>query len=325
LLVASAYQSCSCDHPAGWCLLGWSVRQSAQLAAMAIVDFLLIRFAFPLLALGSIFSLWIIFFNIFKWTLWLGLSMLLSILQVSFGAYQIFRILLDLSILSCIKFIILLIKIIKKLTKWSELDVKKNKLWNANTYREWSTLAKDIDQQAGRLQWRESTSDFKPATRLRNSTKELQSFRLNGDFRSLMFHLPSYVKRNHLGIEDENLFSACFTGTKLVIDEYIAEIRECCNYLASLNESQLTKSDKLNFFVKISRNLGQSALCLSGGGSLSMYHMGVLRALVESGNYKKVSILEYVQMAFKYIYVSDKSSIWYIRWVYLRSNVRYND
>ena len=112
---------------------------------------------------------------------------------------------------------------------------------------------------------------------------------MNNDWRSLLYHLPGYVKRNHLGIDDIALFSGCYTSTKSVINEYIEEIKKCTAYLRGLSDEDLPIGEKIGFFGKMSRNLGQSALCLSGGGSLSMYHMGVIRALIESGNYSKVS------------------------------------
>ena len=50
----------------------------------------------------------------------------------------------------------------------------------------------------------------------------------------------------------------------------------------SLSESdQLDAAVKKDFFYKSQHALGRTALCLSGGGSLAMYHMGVIRVMIE--------------------------------------------
>lgn len=45
---------------------------------------------------------------------------------------------------------------------------------------------------------------------------------------------------------------------------------------------------KLQFLAKERRSLGQTALCLSGGGSICMYHMGTIKALIEAGIFKSI-------------------------------------
>ena len=41
--------------------------------------------------------------------------------------------------------------------------------------------------------------------------------------------------------------------------------------------------DKIEFFYHALHTLGRSALCLSGGGSLTMYHLGTVKCLIEEG------------------------------------------
>ena len=44
--------------------------------------------------------------------------------------------------------------------------------------------------------------------------------------------------------------------------------------------------EKLSFFKKERRSLGRTALCLSGGGAITMYHMGVVKAFIEAELYQ---------------------------------------
>jgi len=60
-------------------------------------------------------------------------------------------------------------------------------------------------------------------------------------------------------------------------------VTESLIYIRSLPPSILPLSDKLDFFRSSSKNLGSSALCLSGGASFGYYHFGVIRALLDQG------------------------------------------
>ncbi|KAK3280244.1 hypothetical protein CYMTET_11915 [Cymbomonas tetramitiformis] len=44
-------------------------------------------------------------------------------------------------------------------------------------------------------------------------------------------------------------------------------------------------------FEQAAKSLGSSALCLSGGGAIAMYHQGVILALLECGLYKDISVV----------------------------------
>lgn len=242
----------------------------------------------PLLAVAAALSLWSIVLSIFKWSLWLLLSAFMGVLHLTYGAYQGACVFVDLLILTFIKSMLWIHKTWQSVGSSSETERARRLLWKASTYREWVARATALDRMAGRMEWRESDEGFPAAEKLRAAIAELKAAREDNDHRSVIFHLPAYVKRNHLGIDDLALFSGCFSGTKHVINEYLEEIRNCTEYLGNLDHDLLPLHEKIGFFGKVSRNLGQTALCLSGGGSLAMYHMGVLRALIESDNYSKV-------------------------------------
>ena len=70
------------------------------------------------------------------------------------------------------------------------------------------------------------------------------------------------------------------------MEEYDQKVVECIQYLCDCEE--LSREEKLSFFKKARRALGQTALMLSGGGAIAMYHAGVIRALINTGLYKYV-------------------------------------
>ena len=49
------------------------------------------------------------------------------------------------------------------------------------------------------------------------------------------------------------------------------------------NNDSIPLEQKRLLFKSFNRNFGQSALCLSGGGSFGYYHFGVLKAFLDAG------------------------------------------
>lgn len=72
------------------------------------------------------------------------------------------------------------------------------------------------------------------------------------------------------------------------MEEYDQKVVECIQYLCDCEE--LSREEKMTFFKKARRALGQTALMLSGGGAIAMYHAGVIRALIKTGLYKYVRV-----------------------------------
>jgi hypothetical protein len=240
------------------------------------------------------FILFFLFLNTWKWTVWIFLSFIIAGFKALFGLYQTIRITCTLGLLVFIKFYINCFKFVKSIIH--TFDKKgtyywRKKLRHANTYKEWFECAEQVDATECNHEWKESDDNLLNNSKLVLTTEQLASFRDSNDFKKIIFELPGMVKRNHLGIDDHEVHDRCLTGTKKSIENFRGELMNCFEYIKNLNEDLFSKQQKINFFQKMSRNLGQSALCLSGGGSLSMYHMGVIRALLESGSYQHIRVI----------------------------------
>lgn len=227
-------------------------------------------------------------FNVWKWAVWLAVSFVIAIIKSLVGLYQAIRIVLDLVVLVILKFIVKFIKF----GNWM-LNINGDMKWrrrmqSAETYREWYSCAQKVDEIEGNLEWKERDDDVAMLSKLVATTAMLRAHRESGDFTSLLYEIPGIVKRNHLGIDDHELHARCLTGTKTSVERFCEEVILCLETIKDLSTTQIPVKAKIAFFQKLSRNIGHTALCLSGGGSLSMYHMGVIRALIESGNYEKV-------------------------------------
>eukprot|EP00158_Paraphelidium_tribonemae_P004879 Partr_v1_DN27029_c0_g1_i1_m29364 putative patatin-like phospholipase domain-containing protein len=98
--------------------------------------------------------------------------------------------------------------------------------------------------------------------------------------------LDGAVKSNLGGIENLQLYSHTFYGTKQIVEEYVDEVSQS---LKAVAESSLMNNDeKFRFFRKASKAYGKSALCLSGGATFGYFHLGVIKALLEHKSLPKV-------------------------------------
>lgn len=87
------------------------------------------------------------------------------------------------------------------------------------------------------------------------------------------------------GIEGEHLYSNSFLGTSSVIQDYVDEVADA---LERINNSDLPIHVKKEFFTNASDEYGSTALCLSGGAQLAYGHLGVIKALFDSGMLPKI-------------------------------------
>ena len=103
-----------------------------------------------------------------------------------------------------------------------------------------------------------------------------------GDVEELVTLLRNVMHRNHLHVDEKQLYNDCRVGAKHAVEAYRAEVVAALRWLQAANHPRLPPKDKIEFFQRCSVCLGNTALCLSGGGALAMYHMGVVRALLEA-------------------------------------------
>ena len=68
------------------------------------------------------------------------------------------------------------------------------------------------------------------------------------------------------------MHNRALSGTKLLVEQYDQNVVDCINFLVDCEE--LSREEKMLFVKKARKALGQTALLLSGGGSISMYHAG---------------------------------------------------
>ena len=158
------------------------------------------------------------------------------------------------------------------------------KLSESKDYQTWLKNAHEIDEILGYDQWKtqindESQFDEALLTRL---SRRLKRDLVRHDLPKLMNTLVnSACKQDIAGVECEQLYSRCYSGTKLSIDAYYNQVVEALGYVAE--SDALSVEEKARFFKQVSVTYGRTALCLSGGATFGYFHLGVMKALFEQG------------------------------------------
>lgn len=154
---------------------------------------------------------------------------------------------------------------------------------NATSYREWYSASIQLDELAGHNAWKLAPQsrhyDYHLVLR---HLEEMRAARLRKDYRLLLYLVRTRWTRNLGNMGNINLYRHAYVGTKRLVEEYIEECRQLLHYLVHDESVQLNDRYLLGMLVQTRRNIGRTALVLSGGTTFSLSHVGVLVALIEN-------------------------------------------
>jgi NTE family protein len=135
---------------------------------------------------------------------------------------------------------------------------------------------------SGGARWRKAErTRLYDHTQIRQRLDKLRHYRAKNDNAGLLFTLNEGVHGNMGGMGKVALYCRSKLGTKHLIEDYVAEIADSLQHIASLSDRKVSFEEKYDFFHRASLCYGRSALMLSGGGSLGHFHIGVIKALME--------------------------------------------
>lgn len=220
---------------------------------------------------------------------WMFFSALLAIIQGCYVTYQLVMIMVSLVVLWILSTIrrayAVLVYATRAAPKWQRLQTALSK---ANSYEEYTALAKrhSVDEA-----WIKEEEDIPTAQLLRRAMNDMSIARNARDnLQSLRFLLSGLTKRNHLGIEASRFYPPSSPiCTKKLIDEYLDEVQSSLRAVA--DDETVPTEEKIGFFNRVRRTVGVTALCLSGGGAITMYHGGHLLGLIEAGLYDQIRVV----------------------------------
>jgi predicted acylesterase/phospholipase RssA len=157
-------------------------------------------------------------------------------------------------------------------------------LAEAKTYEEWLAAALVLDHLDGHEKWREENQseeyDYKL---LASRIRLLRRLRRQKDFDQIIFRLREELHGNLGNMANPALYQKARGGTKKLINAYIDEVCGALNLLCDSDYRAMPPMRKRVFLKRAARSFGRSALLLSGGASLGLFHMGVIKELEEQG------------------------------------------
>ena len=115
---------------------------------------------------------------------------------------------------------------------------------------------------------------------------KLEDAIIDDDVGSLSQFLESYFSRNIAGVNHPQLYAHSHHGTKTLVDEYTATVIAALSLvktpaiLGQTSESELYK--RIHVLQTALKHYGRTALTLSGGATMGMKHIGVVKALLEA-------------------------------------------
>ena len=151
---------------------------------------------------------------------------------------------------------------------------------HAESYAEWLDAANDYEHYSGAHDWREEEeSDDYDNVLVRNRLHTLRRLRFQGRLKDLMYELRQGLHWNLGNSGNPALYGTAPLGTKYLIESYLDTVTEALQWIADQDAPEVSFRDKHDFFWDLSQSYGRSALMLSGGATMGLFHVGVVRAL----------------------------------------------
>lgn len=164
------------------------------------------------------------------------------------------------------------------------IALRLRELDHATTYAEWREIAQELDRLEGVDAWKQDdASDDYDHFLIRERLDEMRRLRAAGEIRHLVHALHEGLHGNLGNITTPTLYGFARVGTKRLIHEYLAEVVRCLDYVCAGDFRDFSEDDKIVFFKRTATSFGRSALLLSGGATLGMFHLGVIKALFSEG------------------------------------------
>ncbi|CAI5758495.1 unnamed protein product [Candida verbasci] len=153
---------------------------------------------------------------------------------------------------------------------------------STTTYKEWYEISLKLDEVMGNNAWKsDPKSDLYDYNQIYKNLNQMKQARLNNDYKLLLYHIRTKWIRNLGNMGDSNLYRHSYVGTKKLIEEYNEECKLSLDYLISSENVNLDDRYLLGMLIQTRKNIGRTALVLSGGSTFGIFHIGVLATLFE--------------------------------------------
>ncbi len=166
----------------------------------------------------------------------------------------------------------------------SVIKKEQQRMKTASSYTEWKDAAQNLDAMTHREAWKQSfASDVYNYELISDRLNLLKEHKEKGDIKALYRNIREGLHHDLGNMGDIRLYNQCHYGTKQLIEDYLDEVCDCLSHLCDRQTPEMSVNKKLDFFKDVLLSFGRPALLLSGGASLGVFHIGVVKALWERG------------------------------------------
>lgn len=167
-----------------------------------------------------------------------------------------------------------------------EKEEQRQCMKNAADAKEYREAADRLDMLEGNYAWKfEEDSEHADMALIRNRLDKLKRANHAGDIEEMLSLIRNDLKRDLGAMCNVQLYLHCHTGTKHLIDEWTDVVKYTIErLLVHCETASAPDVDRYLHTLKAARqSFGNSALMLSGGGTLGMCHIGVVKCLLQEG------------------------------------------
>lgn len=163
--------------------------------------------------------------------------------------------------------------------RYPEVQKWNRKKANAVSYGEWRAAGLVLDELTGKNEWKDQAeSPLYDYELVRSSTQQMKDLRIQKQHAKLLYLIRTTWVRNLGNLGNVNLYRHSHVGTKTIIKDYM---EESVLALEALMDTELDDKYLLATLQQTRRNIGRTALVLSGGGTFGLFHIGVLSTLLD--------------------------------------------
>ncbi|KAL6705817.1 Lipase 5 [Coniothyrium glycines] len=156
---------------------------------------------------------------------------------------------------------------------------------DAGSYDEWKAAAAQLDLLEGNNLWKEQDdSPEYDAALVAARLSQLDDARLSCDVKRMLFLIRTALTRGLGDMGHLRLYKHSHTGTKKLTERYIESAQKTIAALLDVSAKQgdqcpVDPQQLKDELLRARQSFGRSALLLSGGGTLGMNHIGVVKCL----------------------------------------------
>ena len=160
------------------------------------------------------------------------------------------------------------------------------RLAEAASWEEYREAGRELDRaSAETVGWQAQPEHAQyNAAAVQSALQRLRAARAADDVDGLVEALGACVRKSFSGIDHEALYSACWCGTKRLVEAYVDEVVAALGYLRAhaLGRGDAARDARVaSLLQRAQRVFGRTCLALSGGGGLANFSWGVARALYD--------------------------------------------